>query len=345
MDLSDLTPSGDEFLCAGLPLVDTRVMDSHDLKILRRWRIRLLLRAFKWLILAPCTIAAPVLVGLAGDGLGLNPEGLVFVSCLTVSMLFFLVGAEWAVLSACDSLTRSKQVKRSAQCCRVRCFRGTVRWCDDTDASIRILLHHGLLTRDSQEPVALELFTDRDTVYSVNGEAAMKWVDISVTRAAARPAEPVELAVPSRWYEPTHGVALERRRLTPGEIEEVRGYGRFTKRRIASALGAVFAIVLIGNVLEEALVPMMGLPRFSGALMGVCIVTIPLTFRFLKSRRIAKLYQMDAEHGWAIIVSPESCQATLTDDETSGAKRIEFLPATRVLWTIDDRPAGWRRKA
>lgn len=46
--------------------------------------------------------------------------------------------------------------------------------------------------------------------------------------------------------------------------------------------------------------------------------------------------------GWAVILEPEQI-SMLRKDESDLTKILEVLPISETVWTIGEKPAGWRR--
>ncbi len=344
MEKNDEPSREDECLCAGLPFQDTRPFEAKDLEILRRWRRHLHIRALIWLLAIPLPVVFPLAFGWAEESLRLYPRGGLFSAILSVSIFAAMLGAAWAILCARENFSCARKLKRCARQGGVRRFQGIIRWHDTSDASIPILASSGLLSRDANETTTLELFSEQDAVFQVNGRTATRWINVRVTRGATRPESPVELAVPPQWYQAGPGVELERRRLTPAEVEEVRQYGR-VKLPWISAVSSVILMLWIGGHVDNLVVRWLSGPRFSGLLGAAALISIPVVRRFRHARRIAELYRHDAEDAWAIIVTPNAVGEGAASAETREARQFEFLPATQAMWTIDGRPAGWRNKS
>ena len=74
----------------------------------------------------------------------------------------------------------------------------------------------------------------------------------------------------------------------------------------------------------------------AGAL-GILIIGV------YKIRITSKSIISDAENGWVLLYTPEGEDKDIESNNLS-SQPTEFLMYSNLVWTIDDKPAGWRHK-
>jgi hypothetical protein len=237
-------------------------------------------------------------------------------------------------------MRRGLHLRRLRKAEYVRRFEGPLQgWVDPSDVSLRTLLEMGLLDPENEEPVVLELLSDRDELYSVDGVRVWKEVPIGVTRAARAPAEPIVLDVPADWAEDGEQPDLWRRRPSQEELDEIAGYARVDWRTLLRILPAAVLLpwVMLGPLLSAFNVPWQTavwvVVAAEAALMAV--------LAYLDSADRRRL-RADAEFGWVLVV-PTTVHAS-EEDEPGPGPVVEVLPVTERVWTIDGKPAAWRRE-
>ena len=171
-----------------------------------------------------------------------------------------------------------------------------------------------------------------NTIYYILIALALLVVQLTVPYEYAR-----AFALPAAWIEPEFSQAFERRRLSPEESSEIVSYAKGMRYRIILIL---FFTFLGTQILLAVLLPT-GLPPASclriAAITGLVIGGLLVVRQELRVRRVLK----DAEFGWAIAHLPlEKAQGEEKKIEDTVA--VEFLPESRLIWRIDEKPAGWR---
>jgi hypothetical protein len=129
---------------------------------------------------------------------------------------------------------------------------------------------------------------------------------------------------------------LERRRLTPGEREEILQYARHVRRRRwLQALAAGWFLAVVTNLLDSRLPGRVGFAVWAAVSLLACAVL------FYRQTRRARLYEQDAGQGWALVIKPEQA-SVISRGEHSLTDAMEVLPVSGAAWVIGGKPAGWR---
>jgi hypothetical protein len=137
------------------------------------------------------------------------------------------------------------------------------------------------------------------------------------------------------------GTAVERTRmLSDWEREEIERLA--SAHPVPSALPATYLSSLAVALL---LIAAFGGGGDSGFAIAACVlgvVCLALWSSVAKSMGLAKRIRNDGRAGVAQQVAPNLLPPS-TDGTTSA--RMEILPASRLIWTINDEPADWRKAA
>ena len=211
---------------------------------------------------------------------------------------------------------------------------------DKTDSIRSFLTKKGLLKTENQASNRIELFGEDNIIYSVNGKRPSKLLEVELTSAALPDPSTPYFSIPVAWGIPESEIELERRRLSEGEMQEVRAYSE-------QALKGMWFLLVIGAVSFRLIKWLASGPLgiasdTSYAVSVVCSIVICLTI-FYRRKRHADRLEKDVDNGWAFIYYP-------TENERKGSGMdlpqvpVEFLPISNLLWIIDGKPAGWRRK-
>lgn len=132
-----------------------------------------------------------------------------------------------------------------------------------------------------------------------------------------------------------------RRRLTPGECDEILGYSRkMRRRRWLQILPIAWLAAGLTRLLNMIIFELEFAASFTLWAAVTIITCATLFYRWTSS---AELYDQDCEDGWAIILEPTQL-STITSDERTLTQPVEILPISGVIWTIGGNPAGWRRR-
>jgi hypothetical protein len=325
-------------LCAGMPEIGTRefLPEEQDyIDDLRREFLRgsLMRGALALFILGAAAYLLYTLFNRADSVLWYD----ILVGALAIAGLGFGL---FSLIQPVDFLLRGWVLRRAGASGYVRVFKGTLNPSDFTDKSRRWLEKTGLLDEDSEAFNTIELYANHNIVHSINDEMPDEWLAVILTRAAAVPAEPLVLDVPTDWFPEAAEGAMQRRRQTLTEHEEILAYAQMGRKRlnlipfvwgVPMFLALVFLMYTLLQ-LDPALVAWV-----SGAIAGA--ITI---YNLLHTRRKINALLEDAEYGWVIIFTPEKLLEPGEDDRLEGNAPTEFLPASETLWSFGGKPAAWR---
>jgi hypothetical protein len=319
--------------CAALPCIEEPMMLPEEQR-----RVLWLRRRARWVFAGWAAAALLALGGLLGVSFGAarptSALALLGLACVFVAPAF--------LLAAGRSLIRARAYAADLREGRVLRFGGVLSDFDSLalDPDLALLFRRGLLTADSsmQEELVV-LPKSGQLLYANKGWAPPAFV-LSVRRVADPPRDAVHLALP-RDFEPQRydaAVDVARRRLTAQETRELSDYTR-SLRRPGRGFWLVLAFVAVafgawhgeGFRLPPTSV---GVPL---ALLASCVAAWSTVRRF----RLAARLDNDIELGWVLTVD-RSPQAELARAELP-ALGVETLLHAQLDWTVNRRPAAWRR--
>jgi hypothetical protein len=319
--------------CAALPCIEEPAMLPEEQR-----RVLWLRRRARWVFAGWAAAALLALGGLLGVSVGATRPtpalALLGLACVFTAPLF--------LLAAGRSLIRARAYAADLRGGRVLRFGGVLSDFDSLalDPDLALLFRRGLLTADSsmQEELVV-LPKSGQLLYANKGWAPPAFV-LSVRRVADPPRDAVRLSLP-RDFEPQRydaAVDVARRRLTPQETRELSEYTR-SLRRPGRGFWLVLAFVAVafGAWHSEGfrLPPTsVGVPL---ALLASCVAAWSTVRRF----RLAARLDNDIELGWVLTVD-RSPQADLARAELP-ALGVETLLHAQLDWTVNRRPAAWRR--
>lgn len=213
-------------------------------------------------------------------------------------------------------------------------YEGPLGAIDSLSRAARDLLERGLFEPDPRRRQRVEVTPRARLVVRVNGspcERGLRAAAIEVARprphgyATSLPQELVQIE------NETHLLVL-RRSLTPAEMSELRARGLGFRRRfwwsttLAAGPAAALAVWLAGLLTTHR-----ALQAGAGVLAIVLVAAISHHIWLRLVRRI----ETDRELRWVITMR----------DEAGAGSQIEVLPASGLVWTERERPAGWRLSA
>lgn len=325
--------------CAGLPYVGTRPLEPAETQTLARRARWLSDVGFVLLALSPILFVSALVFGvILLEKVPRLESGPAPVSCLCFFGLLAPVAAAFLVGYDARSKARYYREARAFRC--VRRFAGTMSE-DPTDRSQRVLVRARLIRRGSEEHCQIELFPSNDVVYSVNGVPVRKRIRVEITAAAARPEDVAEYSLPVDWQSDDLPFEPQRRRQSADETAEILHYAHRVRRWIwIPTLFFVYLWALVvGDFLYETV-------KLSSSLCWALFFAgaIALSWFLLSGAwRQALKYKADADLGWVIVVPPHK-HTEKDGTEKTKKETIEVLPVSGALWTIEHKPAGWRRK-
>ncbi len=310
--------------CAGLPLIEQPTMVAAERAQVeqrrgRAWRSALgIVLAF-----AACVTGALTLDSLALWG---------------VSFLALPFALSGAVLSVRRALAHGRDL-RSGKLWR---FAGALSAFDSlgSDRDLAQLARSGVVTPEPGVGQDLSVLADSHQLLHANGKWAPPDVTLHVREIAAPPLEPAKLALPTELRSESAG-ALEvgRRRFSQAELGELEAH-RLRLRRPGLVLWLLTPLGALGLylLLEHGI----GLPaRLASAPFAAAMWLFAMQ-GYIRRLRFAGRLRNDIELGWVVTVDHGEADAG-TDDPQLPARGVESLLHSRLDWTVNRRPAAWRR--
>jgi hypothetical protein len=326
---------GSQAWCAGFPCIEEPEMVAVERARVERWRKRAIARMALHAVLTmalPLSFVALLLArGATEDHLGLA----------VLSALLTFVVTPFTLLATLTWWARVRSYREDLQRGRVQRFAGTLSSFDSLglDPDLALLTRRGMLVAEpgvEQELVMLP--ASRELLYA-NKDWAPPGLGLHAEHVALPPDSPLKLPLPEDMEaQVADAVTVARRRLTREEVAELSRHARSlrTPGRVFWVLAGFAALALL--TWHE-----------SGWSMPPQPLTIPLTlaaFGFallLLWRRTGLSWrlQQDADLGWVLTVD-HSAQAEHVDADLP-AQGVETLLHGRLDWTVNRRPAAWRR--
>ncbi|CAN5272430.1 hypothetical protein BH20ACI2_BH20ACI2_16460 [soil metagenome] len=324
--------------CAGLPFVGWRDISPGEKEILNQESRTGYRYTVVWLMLAGLSIVAPLSIAV---GLSLvitfspSVEDVLLVLIVALSLLGFTI----TLVLADKAFRRSGITKRTLSQGRFRIFKGDFDNEDPTDYERERLVENGVLGPGQTEPITLELHAVDDVIFAKSGSRPRKWIAVELTTAAPLPQHAARFNVPSEWQIPIDG-NFERRRMTLNEKEELLDYARHVRRW--RWLQIFLGIWLVASLIR-IVAKLTGLQTETAIQLGVVLATAGSGLWYYWQGRKARIFDEDAELGWAIVVNAEHASAIVERDRAFTAD-VEVLATSGLIWIVKGKPAGWRRR-
>lgn len=314
--------------CAGFPALEQPAMAPEEAKRVRR------LRARAWLELA--LLAA----GLLATGVGLvllagSPSHHELAALVLGGLIPLLVYA------ALQRLLRVRAYGQDLAEGNLWRFGGTISSFDSLglDRDLARLTRRGVLVPEPGAAQDFVVLKHASELLHANGRWVSSRVRLHVGHVAAPPLDPVKLTLPRELRSSVQQpLEVGRRRLTEPEREELVGRVERVRRPGVGLLVLTvfaYATLFVWSQHDFALSR-----SLSGAPMvfGMWLLAAQAAFR--RARFAAKL-RRDVELGWVITVDhPRDPQR---DEPELPARGVERLLHARLDWTVNRRPASWRR--
>jgi hypothetical protein len=288
-------------------------------------------------------VVPPVVFALCARSAAGEP-GAVLTAILAFAGLSSLFVSPLLVLAGFSALRRVRAYGRDLEEGKLLRFMGTISSFDSLalDPDLALLTRRGVFVPEPGAEQDMVVLPHASELLHVNG----RWIEagraVHVERVAAPPLEPFKMPLPDDIEaKGSEAVRIERRRLTSAECDELTRHASMLRRP-----GRLFwFLALIAAVAISAW-------QGQGFALPPDPVTIPLAllafgfalFTWQRRLRVAERLDKDAELGWVITV--DSTRGPNEADESElPAQGVETLLHTRMDWTVNRRPATWRRFA
>jgi hypothetical protein len=322
--------------CAGLPCIEEPVLADRERARVVRQRVRAL-----WTFVAAGAIGVALPLSFFGTVAWFELAGQKALPWLSLAGVATFLVAPLFLLWSGSALTRARAYRRDLEAGTLYRFAGVLSSFDSLalDPDLALLTRKGLFAPEPGLEQDMVVLPHASELLHANGRWARPGIRLQVERIAPPPESPMKLPLPDDIEtQVVQAVSVARRRLTALEVEELgRHAGRLRK------LGHVFWILAV----------FAGLSLLSWASQGWAFppqpISIPLALvafalavaSVLRRARLASRITADAELGWVLTVDHE--RGDESGDIELPALGVETLLHARLDWTVNRRPATWRR--
>ncbi len=326
--------------CAGLPCVEEPKLDLRERARVRSLRNRALRRVAIYLGLA--VVPPLALAGLSQTALS-GVEGVLPNLVVTAGGLSLLAAPLWC-LFALAAWRKARRYTRDLIAGRLLRFLGQISSFDSLslDPDLALLTRRGVLRPEPGQEQDLVLLPHASELLHANGQWAPPGLVLRVEHVAVPPDEPFKMPLPSDVQaEINDAVAVARRRLTSLETAELSRHARALKQP-----GAIFWLLTGISTLALSSWHSQGwvLPPQPVGLVLAFVAWGLASVTVLRRLRLSRLLSRDAALGWVVTVD-SVVQKGESDQTELPARGVETLLHARMDWTINRRPATWRRFA
>lgn len=321
--------------CAALPCVEEPAMAPREQERVVHLKRRALLLALARLAASVVMLGAFAALSLHVAASGAKPDAL-----LSLFGLACLFAAPTFVFAAVRSFVLSRKLARDLARGKVLRFAGPLSNFESLalDPDLALLFRRGLLTADADMHEELVVLPVSGQLLHAGGRWATGSITLSIKRVADPPREPVKLSLPAEFAAERHDATaqLARRRLTAQELSELAAQAR-QLRRPSAGFWWVFGFVALalGAWHREGF----QVPPTSVAVPLALLASCGAVWSSLRRFRLASRVDDDIELGWVLTVDP----APSAPSAELPAMGVETLLNAQLDWTVNKRPAAWRR--
>jgi hypothetical protein len=327
--------------CAGLPCVAeerlTEVQREAAERTYGRSRNALLAYAAAGGVVLPAAFA----LGLwASNALGRHSW-----LALTLSFTLFAVLLPLCVAKALDHGRSALPLRRDLEDGFLWVFEGTLAEAryEEEDPEVMALLQAGLLERGGREQ-RLAVLPRSGRLMQANGKNLPPLRRLHVATTAAWPTQLFRYSLPPEVKEVFGPSArdLKRRRMAEPERAEL---GRHIARLTATPWLLIALTAVMSTFVSMWIVRDQAAPQDLLALAWL-VIWIASALRHIRGYSLARRLESDLEVGWLLSWEAAEAPGTPRDPRDGGPppfQRAEVLPVSQRDWTIDGKPAAWRR--
>jgi hypothetical protein len=311
---------------AGLRVARSRLLTDTELHRLRHKRRIAAAKGSAWLLGVPLGLV----IFSAAVAIAPDPHHSLVTTAMVIAVgVGLFLGLPICIVVANDHFKRAGVLKRQCADRAVLICEGAVADLVIERKDLEKLRRQAGADRD----LVLEVLMRSNLVWTVNGVLAESWVTVPRGRTVGPPDQARLAAQYVRPVETEQGTfRLHQRRLSEEECVELRGYLPRIKLRIvlvamlANAVAAAHAVAYLRQPV--------GVP-----LLGVVLVTMGVwcDAQFVRLFWARRTMRRDLREGVVVIYQPDP------DADATQASVIEFLPHSRIEWTISGGAAPWRR--
>lgn len=313
--------------CAGLPCIEQPSMASEERARIARLRRAAWRRAAALALALAATFASAAITALP----------LVVRSALAALVL---LGGPLVLLAIAREAARVRAYGRDLASGVLLRFGGTLSNFDSLafERDLARLARRGVITPEPGLEQDLVVLREARELLHANGKWTSDRSKLRVSEVAAPPEDSIKLALPAelRSERPAHDLELARRRFSESERRELAHHVQGLRKP-----GAAF-LLLTPLALSLLLVWERASAQVSFASAPFVLALWLLSAQaFWRRLRLAARLRADGELGWVITV--DHAPHVLDGDSELPARGIESLLHARVDWTVNRRPASWRR--
>lgn len=254
-----------------------------------------------------------------------------------------LVGIPISILKAKDCFHYAAVLSRTLRVGSVRRFVGAFDykfWNEETlDRLWMKLLNKKLIEPGVTDALEIEVYPQDEYIYGLNQNCLSSFFAVHLTQASAVPTAAARFRAPAEFQLETEESIVERRRLTAEEQKELQRYARQTRRR--SLIYSPICLWFVASVSWKITVTFLSWNE--SKLLTLSLLLIAAIALFLQTRKRVNAFIQDAENGWVLIVEYPAMDESETNIGHQPAT-VEFLIHAGYEWTIDGKPASWRKK-
>jgi len=312
--------------CAGLKFAGRRELSTEERVDLQARARRLRLRG--WLLV----ISGPMVFVVLFPVCLLQPE----LGALAV-VTWLLLGVPLCTLTARDSFRGSRTLREDERAGYASRFEGQLAEEYAIDAMVQALLRAGLLKARAEEAQWIEVLPASRLVWRVNGMQPERWIPASCAEVAETPAF---ASLAAEWVQPAMLGAegaphVNQRDLSQAERGELALFMR-------ALLLRSLPLLLLFNLWACFLLFDSTVQKEPPLFFLFLAATVWVDWKMLKRLRLRAQLAQDLQRGSLMIVRWPVTPPEETPDVVALSPPLEILPASRVLWTVDGRPAPWR---
>jgi hypothetical protein len=322
--------------CAGLPCIEEPEMVEAERSRVLRFRKRALLRTLGHASLAALLVSSALALLARAATSGPAQQPWFGIAALLCSVL-----VPFAALAAAGGFARVRAYGRDLRGGHVLRFAGQLSSFDSLalDPDLAQLARRGLLVAEPGVEQELVLLPESRELLYANRKWAPAGIALHAERVALPPESPLKVPLPEDVEAQVEGgVAVARRRLTEQEREEIGRHARGlrTPGQLFWVFSAFASLALYAWFLQGWQLPPRPLTIPIALSAFACAVLL-----WLRRARLAARLEQDAELGWVLTVDHAS--DTAEPDADLPAQGVETLLHARLDWTVNRRPAAWRR--
>ena len=331
--------------CAGLPLVETRPLDSRTRQLLQQEEQKYRKRGYGTLALYAIAVGLFILAAVIAPS---DPEE---TKSLLIFAVFILtaVGLPVILLITREFSGRRKSLSQDLTTGIVKHFAGRSGVIPVGDEVWQQMREAHLIPNDLHAEWSMDVLAASGRVWQISGQPIKRWQVVRTVEIATTPAY---AAVATQWLQPVESpgptpLLAGQRAMSPAEREELRRYaGRLWRRPLPTAIALTLwcafpmaSILMKGSLnTTEDWFSFVVLAAFTIANDGWLLKTVQDARKLMQDEKagyVVMVRATDASPGQPATIVTPGIQAPETDVH-------EVLVVSRKIWTRGGYPVSWR---